>query len=94
MARVTFATLPHLALSGSVYTPMRLRLPELLKERNMTPYALAKASGGRISASTAYRLVRQRGEVKLFEAELLDAMCDVLDVEPGKLFERKRRKAR
>jgi DNA-binding Xre family transcriptional regulator len=73
---------------------MRLRLPELLKEHDMTPYGLAKASGGRISASTAYRLVRQRGEVKLFEAELLDAMCDVFSVEPGKLFERKRRKSR
>jgi DNA-binding Xre family transcriptional regulator len=73
---------------------MRLRLPELLKEHKMTPYGLAKASEGRISVSTAYRLVRQRGEVKLFEAELLDAMCDVLGVEPGKLFERKRRKSR
>jgi DNA-binding Xre family transcriptional regulator len=75
---------------------MRLRLPELLKARKppMTPYALAKASGGRISLSTIYRLTRQRGQVATFDAELLEALCDVLDCEPGELLERepKRRK--
>lgn len=69
---------------------LRLRLPELLDVRQMTPYALAKASKGRISLSTAYRIVRARGRVALFNAELLDALCDVLRVEPNELFERKR----
>ncbi len=46
---------------------LRLRLPELLEEREMTPYALAKASRGRISMSTAYRLARLKGRVETFD---------------------------
>lgn len=73
---------------------MRLRFPELLEARDLTAYSLSKRSDGRISLSTAYRLVRQRGAVKMFDAGLLEALCDVLDVEPGDLLERegKRRK--
>lgn len=75
---------------------LRLRLPELLEEREMTPYALAKASRGRISMSTAYRLARLRGRVETFDVGVLEALCDVLGVEPGELLEReakaKRRK--
>ena len=67
---------------------MRIRLPELLLERGLTPYAVAKASGGRIDQSTLYRLQRKRGRVDLFSAELLEALCDVLGVEPGELLER------
>ncbi len=69
---------------------MRLRIPELLIERRLTPYGLAKASGGRISLSAAYRLNRSRGRVQFFDADLLEALCDVLDVEPGELLERER----
>ncbi len=65
---------------------MRLRFPELLGE--MSPYALAKASNGRISMSTAYRLTRLGGRVKTFDADLLEALCDVLNVAPGQLLER------
>ncbi len=72
---------------------LRLRLPELLEEREMTPYALAKASGGRISMSTAYRLARLRGRVETFDRSVLDALCDVLQVEPGELLERGGRRA-
>jgi len=76
---------------------MRLRLPELLEERDLTPYALAKASGGKIDMSQAYRLTRCRGRVRYLDTKLLDALCDVLDVEPGALLERtpaaKRRQA-
>jgi DNA-binding Xre family transcriptional regulator len=73
---------------------MRLRLPELLQEQKppMTPYAVAKASGGRISLSTIYRLARQKGQVDSFDAELLEALCDVLGCEPGDLLERRRGK--
>jgi DNA-binding Xre family transcriptional regulator len=67
---------------------LRLRLPELLEEREMTPYALAKASRGRISMSTAYRLARLKGRVETFDRSVLDALCDVLSVEPGELLER------
>jgi hypothetical protein len=67
---------------------MRLRLPELIEAAELTPYALAKRSGGRISLSTAYRLCRMRGSLESFEARALDALCDVLGVEPGDLFER------
>ena len=66
---------------------MRLRLRELLAERDMTAYALVEASGRRIDMSTAYRLLRNNGRVQAFSADLLDALCDVLDVEVGELLE-------
>jgi DNA-binding Xre family transcriptional regulator len=73
---------------------MRLRIPELFEERGLTPYAAAKASSGRINESTLYRLQRQRGRVEFFNADLLEALCDLLDVEPGELFERERPRRR
>ena len=76
---------------------VRLRLPELLEARGLTPYHLHKTSGGRISLSAAYRYTRLRGKVASFDGEILEALCDVLDLEPGELLEReapKRRKAR
>lgn len=72
---------------------MRLRLPELLDERDMTAYALAKQSNGRISEATAYRLVRQRGRVATFDAALLDALCDIFGVSPNDVLERGTAKA-
>jgi hypothetical protein len=67
---------------------VRLRIPELLEERGLTPYYLSKLSGGRISLSTAYRLVRLRGRVRRFEADLLEVLCEVLGLkDPAKLFE-------
>ena len=71
---------------------MRIRVPELLDARNMTPYALAKASGGRIAMSTAYRIVQLRGKLETFDANMLEALCDVLEVEPSELFERSSRR--
>ena len=73
---------------------LRLRLPELLEERGMTPYAFSKATNGRVSMSTAYRVVRMRGRLATFDATLLQAICDVLEVEPGELFEQKRTRRR
>jgi DNA-binding Xre family transcriptional regulator len=66
---------------------MRLRLPELLTERNLTPYVVARDSNGRINESTLYRLVRLQGRVNLFNADLCEALCEVLDVTPSELFE-------
>lgn len=75
---------------------MKLRVPELLEERGLTAYALAKASDGRLSLSTAHRLAR--GEWKCLSAEVLEALCEVLEIDdPGPLFERdagKRRRAK
>jgi hypothetical protein len=72
---------------------MRLRLPELLEEHELTAYEVAKRSGGRILPSTLYRIVRDEGRVKLFAADMVEALCDILGagimgVGPGKLFER------
>ncbi len=38
--------------------------------------------------STAYRLVKLNGRVQNFDAGMLEALCDVLSVEPGELLER------
>ena len=73
---------------------LRLRFPELLDERGMTPYAFSKATEGRVSMSTAYRIVRMRGRLATFDASLLDAICDVLKIKPGQLFERERKRRR
>jgi DNA-binding Xre family transcriptional regulator len=67
---------------------MRFRIPELLDDAGLTAYGLAQASDGRISLSTAFRLVRLRGNVKTFDAAVMEALCDLLEVEPGDLFER------
>ncbi len=73
---------------------MRLRLPELLEERGLTAYQLAKQSEGRIDVSTLYRLTRNRGRVAMISAELLESLCDVLDVGPGELLEREAKRKR
>ena len=43
---------------------------------------------GRISLTTIYRLNRSRGRVASFDAELLEALCDVFRVDPAALLER------
>lgn len=59
----------------------------------MTAYQVAKDSGGRISTSALYRLVRAEGRVRYFDAELLDALCDVLKLnDVGTLIERNAKK--
>jgi hypothetical protein len=74
---------------------MRLRLPELLQEQKppMTAYGLWKASQGRISLSTAYRLSRNKGVVRYLDSAMLETLCDVFHVEPGALLERQKRRA-
>jgi len=70
---------------------MKLRVSELLEERGITAYELAKLSGDRISLSTAYRLAR--GEWKCLSSDVLEALCDVFDIrDPGPLFQRAKRK--
>ena len=72
---------------------MRLRIPDLMPE-GMTRYELAKRSSGRISMSTAYRLVKLKGRVQNFDADMLEALCDIFDVDPGALFERTKKAKR
>jgi DNA-binding Xre family transcriptional regulator len=59
-----------------------------MAERNVTAYRLAADSGGRISQSTAYRLAD--GTKESLRLEEIAALCDVLEVDPGQLFELKR----
>ena len=70
---------------------VRLRIVELLRRRGMTPYALATASRGRISLPMAYRLVRARGRFVTVKATVLEALCDVFQVDPADLLESERR---
>ncbi len=65
---------------------MRIRLPELMERAGLTAHGLSRASGGRISITSAYRLVENRGELK--SLEMIEALCDVLGVEPSELLER------
>lgn len=68
---------------------MRLRLPELLEQRGLSGYQLAKRARGRLSLSTVYRLLRNRGRFDRITADHLAAFCDVLDVGPGELLDRR-----
>jgi DNA-binding Xre family transcriptional regulator len=72
---------------------MRLRVPELLRARQLTAYALATQSGGRISMTAAYRYSRT-GAFRCLSPEQLDALCEILEVEPGELFARGRKAKR
>lgn len=74
--------------SSGYRATVRIRLPELLKERDLSPYELSKQSNGRISMSTAYRIVRKSGRLKTFDAETLEVLCEILRVLPGDLLER------
>jgi DNA-binding Xre family transcriptional regulator len=73
---------------------MRIRLPELFEERGLTAYAVAQQSDGRISTSVLYRLLRNGGKARYLDAELLDALCDVLGVAPNELLEREGKRRR
>jgi len=67
---------------------MRLRIPELLTEKGISAYAVARDSRDRISLSTIYRLTKARGRLETFSNDLLEGLCDVLDVTPADLWER------
>lgn len=74
---------------------MRFKLPELMEARGIpTAYALAKQSGGTIPITTANRLVVAKGRPKRIDMETLEALCDLLQCEPGELFERETPKAK
>jgi hypothetical protein len=70
---------------------MRVKFTELLKTSGLTAYAVSKASKGRISMSMAYRLENENGRLPTYNADVLEALCDVFKVKDmNKLFERER----
>jgi hypothetical protein len=66
----------------------------VLIEHEITAYEVAKRSDGRVIPSTLYRLIRQRGRVRMFDGVLLETLCQILNVEPGALLERGGRRGR
>jgi DNA-binding Xre family transcriptional regulator len=73
---------------------MRMRIPELFAEKKLSPYRVSLDSNGRISMSTAYRLKRVKGRLDTYKNDMIEALCDILDVTPGELFERDKPKRR
>lgn len=75
---------------------IRIRIPELLSEKVPTAYAIANASNERISLSSAHRLVRKRGIVQRYDADLIEALLEIFGVTIGELFEvtKKRERAK
>lgn len=74
---------------------MRIKITELLESKGWTWYTLAQESDKRISPSAAYRLVEANGEIKRFDAKLLDALCDTFGIKDmNLLIEREPKKKR
>lgn len=72
---------------------IRLKVAELLRERDWTAYQLAKEAG--LSMPVAYRLASPDGGFRRLDVETLDALCRTFKVQPGELLEwvpEKRRK--
>lgn len=69
---------------------LRLRIPELMAAAGLaTGYQLAKRSGGRISPTTAYRLVDNGGKVESIDLRVLEGLLAAFEIDAkdmGKLF--------
>ena len=64
---------------------VRLRIAELMRARDLSPYAFGKAVG--ITFPTAYRLARPSGDFGRLERETLNRLCEFFRVQPGELIE-------
>ena len=64
---------------------LRLRLRQILRERGLTGYALAKYTG--LSLNTVYRLTRPSGRFDLIQSETIELLCAALRVTPTELFD-------
>jgi putative transcriptional regulator len=69
---------------------VRLRIADLLEEREMTQTELARASG--ISLVTINAMASSERAPKQIQLESIDKLCEALGVEPGELFERTTKK--
>ena len=67
---------------------VRLRLRQVLKDRGLTPYALAKYAG--LSLNTIYRLTRPNRRFRLIRADTIERLCGALRVTPADLFDYER----
>lgn len=67
---------------------MRIRLPELMALRNVSPTDLVEALGGVASRASVYRLLAADGAASTFRADVLDRLCELFEVPPGRLLER------
>jgi putative transcriptional regulator len=63
---------------------VRLRIDELLREKGKSAYWLANETG--IANSTLSKM--RTGKTKGIDFESIDAICRVLECEPGELFVR------
>lgn len=73
---------------------MRLRIPELFEELNITALDVARLSGGRIGQSTVYRWQQLKGRVGLIDPEAVEDLCEVLGVGLTKVLELERHRKR
>ena len=64
---------------------VRLRLRQLLQERGLTGYAIAKYTG--LSLNTIYRLTRPNGRFRLIHADTIERFCAALRITPTELFD-------
>ena len=66
---------------------INVRLTELLEERGQSLYWLSKQTG--IRYSTVHDL--SRGEWRSIKRSVIEALCEVLECEPGELIEREQK---
>jgi len=67
----------------NIMSPTRLRLAEMLRERNITQIKLAEMTG--LSENTVSKLVNDPRQIRLDTIELI---CQALGVTPGELIVR------
>lgn len=65
---------------------IKLRVAELLKERDWTAYRLSAEAG--ISITLAYRLARPAGSFQRIDRGTLEKLCEAFGCEPGELLVR------
>lgn len=69
---------------GILRRMIKLRLSEMLKERERTPYWLAKETG--IRYASIWQM--NKGDLARLHIDTLDLICEALDCQPGDLLVR------
>jgi DNA-binding Xre family transcriptional regulator len=73
---------------------VRLRIPELFKELQITALDVARLSDGRIGQSTVYRWQQLQGRVSRIDCEVIEVLCEALGVGLADVVELERRRKR